>query len=159
MYPGIDVVVQVASSANQYSPLSSTVIFLEPDGFGDYTIHNSMPAGENGWFEVTIPGSGNAITQTRAIAQQFELNPFAADNLDGIVEHVYFDGGFRNIDGQRDFALNVTYNTFVGELGLTDLDYFISEWSPRNSRGFPEVMNTGNANGIHYAHTSLEAFF
>ena len=158
-YPEIDVITQIVSSANQYSPLAPKTVFLEPDGQGDFEVNFSSSADMSDWQTVTMPGSGNAATQTLTIAEQFATNSYAAQNLDGVVEHVYFDGGFSEIDGQRDFALNFSYNVFIDALGLDDIDYFITEWSPRNPLGSLDLYNQGNANGLQYAHTVTEAFF
>lgn len=158
-YPQVAIISQIVSSANQYSPLGDRIVYLEPDGFGDFTVHNTIPTSDADFIVVTMPGAGNAVTQTQAIAEQFLLNQNALNQLDGIVEHVYFDAGFNGVDTQRDFSLNFTYNVFASAVGISDLDYFITEWSPRNPHGSPAFTNLGNANGLQYAHTTLESFF
>ncbi|UWQ19850.1 calcium-binding protein [Jannaschia sp. M317] len=161
-YPDLDIIVQVAASANKFSPLADRTVYLEPDGFGDFTVHMSTPRGgvlPVGWMSATMPGSGNAGTQTNLIADQILASRGAAELIDGIVGHVYFDAGFEGIDDQRDFALSRVPEIFTDRLGVEDLDYHITEWSPRNPLSSNSDRNLGNANGLHYAHTTVEAFF
>lgn len=158
-YPSVDVITQIVSSANQFSPLGDRTVFLEADGHGDFIIHTAEPDNSVDFIKATIPGSGNAGAQTQSIADQFLLNPKAISQLDGIVEHVYFDAGFGGIDSQRDFSLEYPYRVFVNALGLPDLDYFITEWSPRNPLWATDAFNFGDANGLSYAHSVTEAFF
>ena len=167
-YPNIQVVVQVVASANEYSPLNSRTVYLEAIEGGDYIVHreqntNSIEGGY--WIPATMPGQGNVNTQVTAIADQFINNQDALASLDGILDHVYFDGGFAEIDGQRDFALNYPYNIFSEATGRGDLEYYVTEWSPRNAASASKNLDTadaagiGNANGVLLAHTTVESFF
>ncbi|MFY0619120.1 MAG: hypothetical protein JXQ88_16715 [Shimia sp.] len=161
-FPSVDIVVQVTGSANRYSPLAAREVYLEPNGSGDYNLHfvdeyEGTPPGH--WLTGTMPANGNARTQTTTIAEGFLANPPSSEIIDGIVEHVYFDGGFEEVNGERDFTLSSIQNIFSGTLGRTDLSYFITEWSARNPRGSSNSENLGNANGLQYAHMTIEAFF
>lgn len=161
-YPSIAVISQVAASANRLSPLSDTSVFLEPDGNGDFIVHLETELGEvpsSDWLKGLIPGSGNAATQTTLIAGAFAANPFAADHLSGIVGHVYFNGGFDGIDGERNFALRTVHDRFISGSGIEEIDYYVTEWSARNPRSSKASDNLGNANGLQYAHITVEAFF
>lgn len=168
VFPNIEIIVQVVASANQYSPLSDQTAYLEPVEDGDFIVHRGnagIPIGADNWIQVTIPGQGNVTSQVEAIAEQFNNNASAWNNISGIVDHVYFDAGFAGIDGQRDFALNYPYNVFSNATGLADLDYYVTEWSPRNVASSSSNLNAaneagnGNANGLQLAHTTIEAFF
>lgn len=161
-FPGLDVIAQVAASANEYSPAADRAVYLEPDGRGDFTIHMASDARgglPNGWVAGTIPGSGSAAAQTRLIADGIDATRGAAAALDGIVGHVYFDAGFAGIDDQRDFALGDIQRIFADRLGLSDIDYYVTEWSPRNPLSSDKADNRGNANGLQYAQSTVEAFF
>lgn len=163
-FEDIDIIVQVASSANMYSPNSSRTVWLEPEGPGDYDIHipsasdlrNGLP---EGWVSATMPGFGNARSQTTSIAAAIRDNPFAVETIDGIVDHTYFSGGFAGIDGAKDYALRNIYSIFTRESGIRNPEYHISEWSARNPHFTNQSDNVGNANGLQYAHTTIEAFF
>lgn len=158
-YPGIDVTVQITASTGIFSPLEDRLAFLEPDGTGDFTLHwadeyNGTPPGN--WVRATVPAQGNAITQTTEIAEAI-VAAGATGAVAGVVQHVYFDDGFAGIDEENEFALNVIKSIFENVTGLSDVEMTVSEWSPRNARG--EDSNSGNATGLHYAHTVVEAFF
>lgn len=159
--PGAEIVAQAASSANVYSPLSSRRVLLEPDGSGDYILHElgDGAVAEQGWLEATMPGNGNAREQSETIAGHFADLPGAAAALTGIVEHLYFDGGFDEIDHEKDFALTSIRAAFAARLGLDDIPYHVTEWSARNPGWSADSENLGNANGLQYAHTTVEAFF
>lgn len=163
-FEDIDIIVQVASSANMYSPNSSRTVWLEPDGHGDYSIYipsegdlrNGLP---EGWVSATMPGFGSARSQTTSIAAAIRDDPFAAETIDGIVDHTYFSGGFAGIDSAKDYALRSIYSIFTRESGIRNPEYHISEWSARNPHFTNQSDNVGNANGLQYAHTTIEAFF
>ena len=162
IYPNVEIVAQVASSANMYSPLNEQKVYLEPDGNGDYFVHiKSEYKGviPSGWLEGAMPANGNAVTQTRTIADSFLAVDGAVTALSGIVDHVYFDAGFDGIDTQRDFALRTIPYQFATRLGTVDVDTYVTEWSARNPRASNSEENLGNANGLHYAHSTIEAFF
>lgn len=161
-YPGLDIIVQIATSANKFSPLADRDVYLEPDGNGDFIVHMASTLDgppPRDWTASTIPGSGNAATQSRLIADQINTTRGAADMIDGIVDHVYFDAGFKGIDDQRDFALDRVPQIFLDQLGVGDLEHHVTEWSARNPLSSDISLNHGNANGLHYAHSSIEAFF
>ncbi|SDY49101.1 Hemolysin-type calcium-binding repeat-containing protein [Jannaschia faecimaris] len=161
-YPGLDVIVQAAASANEYSPAVDRTVYLEPDGSGDFIVHSASEiSGQKpeSWLEATMPGSGNAAAQTTLIADQIRQWTGAADSIDGVVGHVYFDAGFDGIDNQRNFALDRVPQIFANRLGVNDLDFYVTEWSARNPLWSSGERNLGNANGLHYAHTTVEAFF
>jgi hypothetical protein len=44
-------------------------------------------------------------------------------------------------------------------LGECRIDYYITEWSARNPRAGGRTSNLGNANGLEYAQSTVEAFF
>ncbi|WP_150281615.1 calcium-binding protein [Salipiger aestuarii] len=158
-YPTIDVTVQITASTGIFSPLTDRLAYLEPDGAGDFILHwaddhnGRLPSG---WRTATVPAQGNAITQTTAIADAL-VEAGAVNSIAGVVQHIYFDDGFAGIDTENEFALNVIKSIFENVTGLGDVEMTVSEWSPRNARG--EDSNSGNANGLHYAHTVVEAFF
>ncbi|MBU2959995.1 hypothetical protein KO516_03960 [Citreicella sp. C3M06] len=158
-YPDIAVSVQITASTGIFSPLQDRLAYLEPDGSGDFILHwaseysGSPPSS---WSRGTVSAQGNAITQTSAIAEAL-VDAGATDAIDGVVQHVYFDDGFAGIDSENEFALNVIKGIFEAVSGLSDVPMSVSEWSPRNALG--EDSNSGNANGLHYAHTVVEAFF
>lgn len=161
-YPGVEIIAQVVSSANAYSPLEDNPVYLEPIDGGDFVVHLSedysgTPPSE--WISATIAAVGNAVTQTRLIADQFLANPDSLQHLTGIVDHVYFKDGFDGIDGERDFALDSIYTHFTERLGAHDIGHFITEWSARNPHSTHDEDNNGNANGLQYGHTIVEAFF
>lgn len=161
-YPDLDLLVQTAASANEFSPATDRAVLLEPDGFGDFIVH--LPSDidgpvPNGWSSGTLPGSGIAMEQLDLIARQIRQTDGAAEAIDGIVGHVYFDAGFDGIDSQRDFALERVPLIFADRLGVGELDFHVTEWSARNPLGTNVDGNLGNANGLHYAHTTVEAFF
>lgn len=161
-YPNIEILAQVTSSANRFSPREDRVMYLEPEGVDGYIVHSEDEAGNsypNDWIRTVMLGTGNANTQTHAIADAFLDEPLALAALDGIIEHVYFDGGYEGVNGERDFALISVYDRFADRTGLEDLDYYITEWSPRNPRGSDRLDNLGNINGIQYSHMIVEAFF
>lgn len=167
-YPGVDIVIQLLSSTNEYSPLAPRTVYLEPIGSGDFSVHyNPQNDNVNGqdWIEATMPGQGSVATQIRDIGADFVQNPAALENLDGVVDHVYFDAGFSGIDSQRDFALNYPFTLFSNITGRQNLELYITEWSPRNATSANLYLdsanqnNSGNANGLQLAHTTLEAFF
>ena len=159
--PGVDIVAQVTSSANVNSPLYSRRVLLEPDGAGDFILHElgvgTLP--QEGWREVVIPGNGNGREQSEMIAGHFADLPGAVAALTGIVEHLYFDGGFDDIDQEKDFALGSILAAFAGRVGFDDIPYYVTEWSARNPSRTNDIENLGNANGLQYAHTTVEAFF
>ncbi|WP_204115955.1 calcium-binding protein [Shimia biformata] len=161
-YPGVEIIVQVVARTGTFSPVEAREVFLEPDGSGDFIIHQAssfdgVPPSD--WIVATMPPNGNTITQTRSIADAILANPPASNVIDGVVEHVYFDGGFDGVDGQRDFALASIFDHFCSRIGRTNLDYFVTEWSPRNPRHTDGADNLGNANGLQYAHMTVEVFF
>lgn len=161
LHPGVEIIAQAASSANVYSPLSSRDVLLEPDGAGDYILHE-VPAGTSpqaDWLRATIPGNGNGREQTETIAGHFAALPGATTALTGIVEHLYFDGGFEDIDREKSFALGSIPAAFAARIGRRDLTYHITEWSARNPGWSEDSENLGNANGLQYAQTTVEAFF
>ena len=160
-FPDYKVLAQIDGKIGQYSPVSETVVYLEPDGNGDFQVHTAakydgLPAG---WAVGTMPGSGNARTQTETIGQQFNLREGSIESLSGVVEHIYFEDGFDEIDVEKDFALQTIYNAFVETTGAAGIDYFATEWSPRNPRYTDRDANIGNANGLQFAHSAIEAFF
>lgn len=160
-YPELDVITQITASAGAFSPVHERTVYLEPNETGSYSLHwanDYRGAPPRDWIVATIPACGNAITQTTAIAEQFS-NLGAAQNISGVAHHVYFNGGFSGIDEERNFALNVIKGIFEEAVGLDYLDMYITEWSPRNPSGTEIEDNAGNANGLHYAHTVVEAFF
>ena len=167
-YPGVDIVIQLLASTNEYSPLASRTVYLEPIGSGDFAVHydpqNDTVVGQ-GWIEATMPGQGSVATQISDIGASFVQNPAALAHLDGVVDHVYFDAGFSGIDSQRDFALNYPFTLFSNITGRQDLEFYITEWSPRNATSTNPNLNSanqnnsGNANGLQLAHTTVEAFF
>lgn len=152
-HPEIDLFVQIVSSANFFSPTSNTPVYLEPDGTGDYIIHQTSEFASGlpqGWLAGTIPGVGNARSNNLAIANEFKAVHGAVENLDGAVTHVYFSDGFAGIDGEQDYSLRTAFDHFSTAVSATnELDYLISEWSPRRT----------DARGLDYAHTMIEAFF
>lgn len=161
-YPDIEILTQVTSSSNRFSQRNDTSVYLEPDGEGDYTVWLASELGHTlpeGWVHRTMSGQGNAAEQTRAIADQLIAHPGALDAISGILEHVYFEDGFSGIDSERNFSLYSIYNRFIERTGLPEIDYFVTEWSPRNPRNSNDDLNLGNANGLHLAHSTIEAFF
>ncbi|GIT93323.1 hypothetical protein JANAI62_37700 [Jannaschia pagri] len=161
-YPGLDIAIQVAASANRFSPLADRAVLLEPTDGEDYIVHtvrNLEAVRQPGWHDATIPGSGNAATQTQTIAEAISQGARYAHEVDGIVGHVYFDAGFEGIDSQRHFSLGVVPEIFIDAFQVDSIDYFVTEWSPRNPLSSNSSDNLGNANGIHYAHSVVEAFY
>lgn len=159
--PSVDIIAQITSSANVYSPLHSRRVLLEPDGAGDFILHEIGVGSllQDGWHEVEIPRNGTGREQSEIIAGHFVKLPGAVAALTGIVEHLYFDGGFDDIDQEKDFALSSILAAFAGRLGLDDIPYYVTEWSARNPGRTDDTENLGNANGLQYAHTTVEAFF
>jgi serralysin len=151
--PSIDVYMQMVSSANLYTPSTDSVVYLEPDGNGDFVVHpaaNYSGGLPENWLTGTIPSVGNATRSNQIIAENFSAVAGAVENLAGVINHVYFSNGFEGIDDQRDFALGTTFDEFISALGApAKLDLLISEWSPRGK----------NASGLQYAHAVIEAFF
>lgn len=161
-YPDIGSIAQITCGANRYSPSSDREVFLKPDLEGGYDIvmlnehEGEVP---NDWIRKTLPGQGSATDQTKQIADQFINFENSIDILSGIVDHVYFDGGFAEIDEQRNYALSYVPKTFKAHISSNELEYFISEWGPRNIRSDDRSLNAGNASGLQYAHSTVEAFF
>jgi len=161
-YPDIGSIAQVTCGANRYSPSSDRDVFLKPDLDGGYNIvmfnehEGEVP---NDWIRTTLPGQGSATDQTKEIAEQFINYKNSIDILSGIVDHVYFDGGFSEVDEQRNYALSYIPEAFKDHIGSDELDYFISEWGPRNIRSDDPSVNAGNSSGLQYAHSTVEAFF
>ncbi|MBE1292949.1 MAG: hypothetical protein GJ677_10715 [Rhodobacteraceae bacterium] len=161
-FPGIDIITQLVATTGRFSPVEAREVYLEPDGAGDYIIHfanafDGLPPSD--WPAAIMPANGNTNTQTNSIADALLSNPPAAQIIDGVVEHVYFSDGFEGVDNERDFALRSIFDTFSNAINRSDLDYFITEWSPRNPRNSDVSDNLGNANGLQYAHMTVEAFF
>ncbi len=156
-YPGVAVSAQIVGSANLYSPVDDRQVFLEETISGDYQVHfpedytGSVP---DEWKTGVIPGQGNAVSQARAIAAGILETEGAANHISSAISHAYFNGGFLQIDGEKDFALRTAFDVFLEALGSPELDHSVTEWSPRN-RG----SSYGNADGLQYAHTVVEAFF
>lgn len=120
-YPAVDLISQIVASTNEFSPLDSKAVFLEAVAGGDFVVHREQNLSGNdgdGWIPVTMPGQGNVRAQVTQIADAFSENADALRHLDGLVDHVYFDGGFKNIDDQRDFALNYPFLSFPIKLDL-----------------------------------------
>jgi serralysin len=174
VHPEVDVIIQVVSSTNEYSPLRSRAVFLEPTANGNYIVHanrNNEPGVSENWLQVTMPGQGSVGDQIEAIAIPFSNNSAALRNLHGVLDHVYFDAGFAGIDSQRDFALifpSRIFEILVAPAELVQADplaYYVTEWSPRNVTAAHEDLDfvnataAGNANGLQLAHTTIEAFF
>tara|TARA_R110002012_G_scaffold39909_6_gene110159 strand:- start:5944 stop:8637 length:2694 start_codon:yes stop_codon:yes gene_type:complete len=161
-YPNIDIVAQVTAGANRYSPYFETAVLLEPTDDGDFIVHlESEYKAEppQNWIKSTMPGMGSGANQTKLIAEEFLKQGDVANHLSGIVDHVYFDAGFDGIDTQRNFALDYIPKVFADVVGLEDIDYYITEWSARNPRAGGRTSNLGNANGLEYAQSTVEAFF
>ncbi|PTX57416.1 hypothetical protein C8N43_2083 [Litoreibacter ponti] len=161
-YPDVELLTQVTSSSNRFSQRNDTSVYLEPDGRGDFNVWLASEVGEDvpdGWIVREMPGQGNAAEQTRDIADQILAHPGALDAISGILEHVYFEDGFAGIDEERNYSLYSIYNRFIEQVGVDEIDYYITEWSPRNPRNSNDDLNLGNANGLHLAHTTIEAFF
>lgn len=156
-YPHVDIGVQIVSSGNMYSPVTDAHFYLEPLSQGGYDIHlaaeysGTPPAG---WLSRTVSGEGAALTQNQTIAREILNVPGAVDNISGAISHVYFNDGFSGIDGERDFALRTVFDNFRLYLGQNSLEHYVTEWSPRN-----RTTTEGHANGLLYAHTTVEAFF
>jgi serralysin len=152
-HPNLEVFIQIVSSSNAFTPSLDSLGYLEPDGNGDYNVYPGIYLSElpqDHWIEVIIPGTGNSYTSNQKIAENFTRAPGAVENLSGVINHVYFGLGFAGIDGERDFALQTSFNRFIDLLGVpVELDYLISEWSPRGP----------NTSGLQYAHTVIEGFF
>lgn len=156
-YPDVDIGVQIVSSGNMYSPVTDAHFYLEPLSHGGYDIHlaaeysGTPPAG---WLTRTVSGEGAALTQNQTIAREILNVPGAVDNISGAISHIYFNDGFSGIDGERDFALRTVFDNFRLYLGQNSLEHYVTEWSPRN-----RTTTEGHANGLLYAHTTVEAFF
>lgn len=161
LYPEMEIVAQVVSSANRYSPREARHVYLEPDGDGDFILHEleSSVSPRPGWELGTLPGNSSGRAQTETIAEQFRAVPGALAALSGIVEHIYFDAGFGGIDTEKDFVLGTIPAAFAAGAGIEDIDYFVTEWGVRNPQDTAEEDNLGNANGLHYAQSLVEAFF
>ena len=159
-FSDIDIIAQITPSAGLFNPLDDKTVYLEQNG-EDYEIHfwpNVNEISENGYELATMPGEGSGRSQTIAIADAFRDNEVALNTLDGIVDHVYFRRGFAGIDTERDYGLYVIPDTFEERTGISDIDFFITEWSPRNPRNDKE-SNISNDRGLQYASTIVEAFF
>lgn len=158
----IEIVAQVASAANIFSPRNDYTVFVSVDG-EDYTVHTSQPEANLMYdvVEVVMPGQGSSSDQTRAIASAFQAEPDALSALDGIVQHIYFNGGFDGIDNEREHGLYSTPQTFANAVGLPEIDYHITEWGPRGVRSSTGIREPGSGNevGLQYASSILEAFF
>lgn len=156
-YPSLEISVQMVASANLYSPLVDRRVLLEKIDSQNYKIHFNLDESAplpTGWSVGVLPGQGNAITQNETIAQGILKTDGANKLIDAAISHVYFDGGFERIDNESDFKLRTAFDRFAAKLDLTDLDHDVTEWGPRNRGSLP-----GNAEGLEYAHTTIEAFF
>ncbi len=151
-FPDIDIVVQSTSSANVFSPRDDSIIYLEPLENNGFMPHDPDDFDFNlpdGWLEYTIPGQGSALTQTIDIAEEIASNSVATAAIDGVVNHIYFGDGFTGIDTENTFALNTIFDAFTETLGRPDLDYHITEWSPRRN----------NERGLQHSQSYVEVFF
>lgn len=161
-YDGIGILVQSAASANEYSPAQDRLVYLEADGTGDFIVHNEQrhtSSDAEDLIEAVMPRSGTGASQTGSIALAISEALGPTGRIDGVIGHVYFDGGFEEIDSQRDFALGRIPEIFSDAFGGSAIDFFVTEWSPRNPHWTSYDRNLGNANGLQYAHTTIEAFF
>lgn len=152
-YPQVEIYMQISYSANFFSPNTENVVYLEPTEEGDFIVHRGdvvyglIP---EDWISTLVPIVGNGFENNQEIADAFIAGNGDVGNLSGIISHVYFGGGFDQIDDNYDHALSTSYQRFLDQIGATDeLDYLISEWSPRGE----------NSSGLQYAHTIFEAFF
>jgi hypothetical protein len=85
-----------------------------------------------------MPGQGNSHTQVAAIADGFVNSSAALNAIDGLVQHTYFGDGFAGIDTENSFALTTAFDKFITRTGRSDLDFHVTEWSPRE--GFVAQM-------------------
>ena len=169
----VDIAVQGVSSANEFSPRAGSTLddanrlefYLVEDGLGrngetDYEVFATQDDAPTGAQVVTVSDNQGSAQQIVAIAQgilaaENSDNISAADLIDGLISHTYFDGGFgfENgnplIDGERDYALGAIFDAFSQAVGRTDLDSYASEWSSRSN----------NHTGLESIQTTVEAFF
>ncbi|WP_299751795.1 calcium-binding protein [uncultured Tateyamaria sp.] len=149
-YPDISVGIQKTNAVgdSSFDPKYDNEAYIFNDNLGESYTRTAPP--EDTQFEaVVIPGHKQfTVGRSETVGREIRSNG-AADLIDAVVDHHYFGRGLDGIDGSADSNLSIGVQRFLVGLGRTDLDFYVTEYGPREN----------DSTGLEYAQSLLDVFF